>query len=125
MNLAIIGSRSFNDYDLAKKHILQIANTNQINLIISGGAKGADYIAEQFANEFNIPITIFKPDWNIGKHAGMLRNTTIIDHSTHVIAFWDMMSTGTKDSINKAKKANKELYIIDVNKKIYTDLTLF
>ena len=46
--------------------------------------------------------------------AGMKRNTYIIENSDLVIAFWDGKSTGTKDSINKAKLLNKEIIIIKI-----------
>ena len=59
-NLAIIGSRSFNNYTHARKEILNIIQNNKISItkIISGGASGADKIAEIFASKFNIPIEV-------------------------------------------------------------------
>lgn len=116
-NLAIIGSRSFNNFSFAKNEIIEILKENNIKLskIISGGASGADNIAEQFANKYNIPIEIIKPNWKLGKHAGILRNTEIIEKSDIIIAFWDQKSKGTLDSIKKAQKLNKPLYIVDIS----------
>ena len=116
INIAIIGSRTFNDYNFAKQEINNILNSKYIiENIISGGAKGADKIGELYAIEYSIPIEIIKPDWSIGRHAGILRNTEIIKKSNIVIAFWDGKSKGTKDSINKAKKQGKILHIIEIN----------
>ena len=116
-NLAIIGSRSFNNYSFAKKEILNIIQNNKISItkIISGGASGADKIAEMFASKFNIPIEVIVPNWNTGKQAGMIRNTDIIKKSDCVIAFWDGVSKGTLDSINKAKRLNKKLYVVKIS----------
>ena len=116
-NLAIIGSRNFNNYSYAKKHILNIIQKHgiSINKIISGGASGADKIAETFASKFNIPIEIIKADWSKGKSAGVIRNTDIIKKSEYVIAFWDKKSKGTLDSINKAKRLNRRLFIVDIS----------
>ncbi len=113
INLAIIGSRSFSDYELAKEFINQTVKENDLNIIkiISGGARGADSIGEYYAQEYNIPVQIFKPDWSIGKHAGMLRNTDIIKSSDCVIAFWDGQSNGTRDSINKANRFGKRVIV--------------
>ena len=61
MNVGIVGSRSFSDYKLFKE-IIKKLNLN-IDLIISGGARGADSLAKQYALENNIPIKIFYPDW--------------------------------------------------------------
>jgi predicted Rossmann fold nucleotide-binding protein DprA/Smf involved in DNA uptake len=113
MKLAVIGSRNFNDYEQLKKEINNLSFSKDINEIISGGARGADSLAEKYANEYRIKLTVFKPDWNIGKHAVFLRNTQIIESSDAVIAFWDGQSKGTLDSLNKAKKLNKIVVIIN------------
>lgn len=116
-NLAIIGSRTFNNYGYAKRSILDIIQKNKLSVtkIISGGADGADKIAEMFADQFNIPIDVILPDWSIGQRAGLIRNTEIIQKSDYVIAFWDGVSRGTLDSINKSKKANKKLFVIKIS----------
>ena len=116
-NLAIIGSRNFNNYTFAQKEILNIIKDNKIiiNKIISGGAVGADKIGEKFSEKFNIPIEIIKPDWSKGKQGGVIRNTDIINKSNYVIAFWDGQSKGTLDLINKAKKLNKKLFIVKID----------
>lgn len=115
MKIAIIGSRTFVDEQRGKERINKILTDNNIlvNEVISGGAKGADSIAEIFAKENNIPITIFKPDWSIGRHAGLLRNSQIIDECDVVIALWDGKSNGTKDSIKKAEKSGKKVFIVN------------
>jgi hypothetical protein len=116
-NLAIIGSRTFNNYSYAKKELLNIIQNNKISItkIISGGASGADKIAETFASKFNIPIEVILADWSKGKQSGVVRNTDIINKSDYVVAFWDGKSKGTLDSINKAKKLNKKLFVVNIS----------
>jgi hypothetical protein len=110
MKVAVIGSRGFNNYDLVKKTLSNI----EITLLVSGGADGADSLGEQYAIENNIETKIFLPDWEKNKRAaGMIRNTDIVNESEVVVAFWDGTSRGTLDSINKAKKLNKKLIIIN------------
>jgi hypothetical protein len=109
MKVAVIGSRSFNDYEKLKDTLSKI----NLSLIVSGGANGADKLGEQYANENNIPTKIFLPDWEKhGRVAGFLRNTDIINEAELVVAFWDQTSTGTKDSIEKAEKQGKKVIII-------------
>ena len=116
MNLAIIGSRAFNDYELLKKHI----DPTNIAAIVSGGARGADTLAEQFARENNLQMIVFKPDYAThGRAAPFIRNSAIIEASDAVIAFWDGSSAGTLDSIKKAKKMKKPVTVIE-----YTSNTL-
>ena len=84
--------------------------------IVSGGAKGADTLAEKFALENHLEMIVFKPDWKkFGKRAGFLRNTIIIENATIVFAFWDGKSNGTKDSIDKAEKLNKKVIVTIFN----------
>jgi predicted Rossmann fold nucleotide-binding protein DprA/Smf involved in DNA uptake len=42
MKLAIVGSRTFNDYEKLKNTILSLIDLQDIKQIISGGAKGVD-----------------------------------------------------------------------------------
>lgn len=114
MRIAIVGSRNFSDYHTARINLLSLINPDDI--IISGGARGADNIAEQFAKEFGNEIIIHKPDWNKhGNSAGMIRNSKIVEDCDYVIAFWDMKSNGTKDTIRKARNSNKQVITIDVS----------
>jgi len=109
MKVAVIGGRDFNDYEKVKQTLSNI----DITELISGGAKGADSLGEQYAKGKGIPTKIFLPDWNKhGKIAGFIRNTDIIKDADLVVAFWDQKSKGTKDSIDKAYKLNKKTLII-------------
>jgi hypothetical protein len=113
MKLAVVGSRTFNNYDLLKCKLDVIHEKKVITCIISGGAKGADSLAEKWSKENNIETLIFKPDWDkYGKRAGFLRNEDIIKNSDAVVAFWDGISHGTKNDIDLAKKYNKPCLIV-------------
>lgn len=120
MRLAIIGSRTFNDYSKLATIIqghFYYPHLNEffISEIISGGAKGADKLAEDYAENWSLKITVLKPDWNkYGKSAGFRRNQQIVDACDIVLAFWDGKSKGTQDSINKAKLAKKPTFIVYV-----------
>jgi predicted Rossmann fold nucleotide-binding protein DprA/Smf involved in DNA uptake len=112
VRLAIVGSRSITDYDLIESKIIDILlkyNLNPIS-IVSGGAKGIDTIAHKFALKYNIPIQVFKPDWQLGKHAGFLRNQTIVDNCDQAVIFWDGKSKGTLDTLKKLRKSEKPYY---------------
>jgi hypothetical protein len=117
MKLAIIGSRDFNDYDKVVHYVdfHFCIDSNRVDEIVSGGAKGADALGKKFANEFKLKYTEFPADWNKhGKSAGYIRNEQIIKHSDKVIAFWDGKSKGTMHSINLARKHKKDTIIIYV-----------
>jgi hypothetical protein len=114
MKLAIVGSRTFNDYELLEKSILDKFDLKNIDLIVSGGAVGADKLGEKFAEKHSIEPLILKPDWNkYGKRAGYERNKDIIKNCDTVIAFWNGESPGTKHSIDIAKASKKEVIIVN------------
>jgi|GEM_PF-5739896 len=54
MNIAIVGGRDFSDYTLLKESLLAYIDTHETpENIVSGGAKGADTLAAQFATEMD------------------------------------------------------------------------
>jgi len=120
MKLAIIGSRTFTDYaalDLAIKQFFCDATTDgyipRFTEIVSGGAAGADSLGAQWGCEWGIKVFEYLPEWEkYGKRAGFIRNQTIIDNSTHVLAFWDGVSKGTGNSLALAKKQKKNTVIV-------------
>ena len=116
VKLGIVGYRKFTDYKKFSKIVDEyIAEIGIPVLIVSGGAKGVDTMAEVYAKEHKIPTRIFLPDWDkYKKGAGLIRNTEIVKESTHVIAFPSKKSIGTIDSINKAVKYNKFLKVVEI-----------
>lgn len=113
MRIGIVGSRSFFNYDLLEEVITTTLKNDLSNtIIVSGGAKGADALAEIFADNYKLKKWIFKPDWEkYKKSAGFIRNSEIVDNSDIIFAFWDGKSKGTNHTINLAKKKNKEVII--------------
>jgi hypothetical protein len=108
MKIAVVGSRSFDDYSYLHYALLPF----KITEIVSGGAKGADSLAETYARTYAIPMKIFYPDWDkYGKSAGFRRNQQIVDYADIVVAFWDGESKGTKHSIDIAVKQNKQVIV--------------
>lgn len=109
MKTAVIGSRGFINYALLK----QTLDRYSISEIISGGAIGADQMAEQYALEKGIPTLIFKPDYTkFGKSAPLIRNKDIVDSAERVIAFWDGKSRGTAYTISYAQKQGKKVDVM-------------
>lgn len=113
MKLAVVGSRSFSDYDLLKEKLDKIHSRKTVRLVVSGGAAGADRLAEKWAGENGIEVKVFFPDWQkYGKRAGFLRNEQIIESADVVIAFWDGHSRGTQHSINLAKNRDIPVHVV-------------
>ena len=113
MNLAIVGSRNFTDYPLFCQLLEDAIQDIKVHTVISGGARGVDTMAEQWANDNKRRFVVHLPQWNrYGKSAGPIRNRKIIQDSDQVIAFWDGESRGTQSSIQIAKRLSKPCHII-------------
>lgn len=118
MRLAVVGSRGFDDYEYLAELLDTIHVFSSVTLVVSGGADGADSLAERWAKENNIETLIIKPDWEqYGKRAGYVRNIEIWDNSDEGIAFWDGQSKGTAHSFEIAKKQEKKIYICEYLKR--------
>ena len=116
-HVAVVGSRSRTDKEYIHKKLDELHSEKPIELIVSGGARGVDLIAEEWADLNKIPKKIFIPDWDkYGKKAGFLRNIEIVNHADVVYSFWDGESRGTLSSMNLAKKNNKKL-IVDIDER--------
>lgn len=99
MKVAIIGSRNLG--------VIGLENflPENVTEIVSGGAKGVDTCAREYAQSHNIPLKEFLPDYSrFGRSALLKRNLEIIAYADLVIAFWDGASHGTKYVIDNCKK---------------------
>ena len=114
MKVGIIGSRGFNNYELVDEVMNE--HIDKVEVIVSGGAKGADTIGELWAKQNNKNLLIFKPEWGkFGKRAGFIRNQDIVKNSDLVLAFWDGQSKGTKNSIDLCEKFGIPVKVIYYN----------
>lgn len=116
LRVAIIGSRDFPAPHLVGRAVavlVQLLGTEW--LLVSGGARGPDRIAEKRYRALGLKPLIIKPDWSQGRGAGFDRNTDIVAQADIVIAFWDGSSTGTWDSIQKAKRMRREVVVIGLD----------
>ncbi len=101
MRVAVIGSRG-----------LRIGNLGdylpkETTEIVSGGAKGIDACAREYAQRQGLKLTEFLPEYDrYGRAAPLKRNITIIEKADLVLAFWDGSSRGTKYVIDNCKKRN-------------------
>lgn len=109
MKLLIAGSRNITDFDLTE-HIPQ-----ETTLIICGGAKGIDQIAEQYADQHRISKLVLRPEYaRYGRSAPLKRNETMVNMADHILIVWDGCSRGTKYTAEYARKAGKSLTVISL-----------
>lgn len=109
VTVAVIGSRSFADARLMR----EVLEGLPIGRIVSGGARGADALAAEYAKARGIPLEEIRPDFRQHRAgAPMRRNWEIVQRADVLVAFWDGASKGTAATIVMARRAGKVVHAI-------------
>ncbi len=107
MKVAVIGSRNL------KVNNLEDFLPKDCTEIVSGGARGVDSSAAEYAKAHGIKLTEFLPQYSTyGRGAPIVRNKQIADYADCVLAFWNGSSAGTRSVICYCKKTGKQCKII-------------
>jgi len=115
-NLGVVGSRTFID-DEFMNFVLNVLRPSRV---ITGGATGADTLAELWAKHSGVPCEVHYPDlirwpWNRFKGKAYLeRNDIIATSCDALVAFVpsNRDSTGTMYTVGKAVGLNKEVLLL-------------
>ncbi len=126
LRVIIAGSRDFDDFlklidsctDILSKITEHHNDLNKIR-VVSGAARGADQLGEQYAKVREYELSRFPADWDgLGKRAGYVRNAEMAKYAMEdgnygvLIAFWDGKSKGTKHMIDLAEKNGLDVHIV-------------
>ena len=107
MKILIAGSRDIDNFDL------EAYIPKEVTLIISGGAKGVDTLAEKYADKHKLSKLILRPNYaRYGKAAPILRNREMVDLADKVIIVWNGTSRGTNQTLDYAKSTEKDVSLI-------------
>lgn len=113
IKLGSVGSRDFLDRLCVYAMLELIYNIFDVEVLISGGALGADTLSVDFAKFNQYEFTEFLADWETyGYHAGKIRNGYIVDNSDIIVAFWDCKSGGTANTIEQAIYHKKQYIVV-------------
>lgn len=106
----VTGSRKWFDYDVIAKAL----ETAKPDLVVHGGATGADKIAEGWAKDHCIPVLLYTADWKqYGKSAGPRRNAQMVsNHPTAIVLAFPMRgSLGTWSCVRIAKACGMKVIV--------------
>lgn len=104
MLVLVCGSRTWTDADAIERRLTALPATATV---LHGHARtGADAIADKAARRLGLEVIRYPADWaTFGRRAGIVRNRLMLGlNPALVIAFWDGTSTGTKDTIEEARR---------------------
>lgn len=114
----VVGSRGFDNYPLLKTELDKLLVNHHSVTIVSGCAKGADTLAEQYANEKGYDFIGFPANWKqYGRSAGIKRNEQMQQYIAQFenrccVAFWDGASKGTQSNFEMAKRFGNPLKVV-------------
>ena len=115
----VADGRDFADYAYLKEKLDEVfASLGDLDShpieIISGMAKGADTLGIRYAEEHKLTMVLSPANWKkYHRMAGILRNMNMLVTATHLVAFWDGKSHGTKHMIEIAKAKGIPVWIFD------------
>jgi hypothetical protein len=82
------------------------------SVVLSGRARGADTLGEQWAADNGIPCEHFTAYWEFaGRRAGYARNERMAASAEALIALWDNNSPGTGHMIDIANRRGLRVYV--------------
>lgn len=85
--------------------------------VVCGEAIGPDTQGRLWAEARGIKVKSFPALWDtLGKRAGFVRNVEMAEYGTHLIAFWDGVSNGTKHMIETAIERGLVVKVINLLK---------
>jgi hypothetical protein len=119
MRVLICGARDYEDKHLMFSMLDEFHADHDFDVVIEGGARGADSFAAEWAILRHIPILEFRADWEqYGRSAGPIRNREMLvkGFPQIVIAFPKTVlshSKGTKNMVEQAKKAGITTIVVE------------
>lgn len=113
MRVLVCGGRKYNDRERVNAVLTKLHAEVGIDFLIEGGAPGADRLAAEWANEWNVPSGRYEADWEAhGNFAGPMRNRRMLEEGKPDIVVAFPGNRGTADMCRKARKAGVEVYEI-------------
>lgn len=118
IRVIVAGGRDFTDqarmYEVLNEYSTAVFGSDYALSIVSGGARGADRMAEAWATAAGVPCIVMPANWKAhGKGAGHKRNREMAEVGDHLIAFWDGKSAGTRNMIDTARALGLTVQIVE------------
>ncbi len=112
MRVIIAGTRTCDKESIVEAAIRNSGVRNEITVVVTGGCRGVDTIAEEWARRNNIPCKVIYPNWELyGVSAGPKRNKQMVKEADALIAVWDGKSKGTQNIIEIARRFLLKVYV--------------
>jgi hypothetical protein len=120
--IIVTGSRNWPDHRVVRDTLDYVKHWQGDFLLIHGGCPtGADFMAENWAEDRGIQTEIYRAEWaRLGKAAGPLRNTEMVRAGADYCIGFPLVgarSVGTLDCLRKAMRAKIQTWAIGIDGK--------
>lgn len=110
MRVLVCGGRNYDDQARVNAVLDKLHTEAGIDLVIQGGARGADRHAATWCLLARVPGQTFEADWeNQGTFAGPARNRRMLAEGRPDLVIAFPGGRGTADMVKKARKAGVEV----------------
>lgn len=110
MRVLVCGGRDFDDFESVNEELTWLAGEHRLDVIIHGGARGADTLAGEWAQLCRVPVEVYLADWKKhGRAAGPMRNQRMIEEGQPDLVMAFPGGAGTTDMVLRAKAAGIEV----------------
>lgn len=110
MRVLVCGGRNYDDVDRVGVVLNKLHDAKGIDVIMQGGARGADEIAAAWGSFNGVPVDTYEADWeNQGSFAGPARNKRMLDEGKPDLVIAFPGGKGTANMIRQARKAGVEV----------------
>ena len=111
LRVIVAGSRRITSYEAVARALDN--SPFSITVLLSGGSKGVDTLAEAWARKQGIPIERFPLNWKLyRKSAPLIRNCEMAKDADAFLALWDGYSSGTVGMIYAALHYHLHLHVV-------------
>src|SRR5215472_6858890 len=112
IRVLVCGGRDFDDRAALETALDRLHAQRRFTLLIAGGARGADTMAEQWARDRGIRTRIYMARWNIyGRAAGPIRNARMLRKGRPDLVVAFPGGKGTAGMVALARDAGVEVVV--------------
>lgn len=110
MRVLVCGGRNFEDREALNEVLKRLHQERRFAMVIAGGARGADTMAEWWAKATGLPCDVYQADWTgLGRKAGPIRNQRMLDEGKPDLVVAFPGGRGTADMVRRGKEAGVEV----------------
>lgn len=106
----VCGGRDFGDLRLLRETLDLVHVLFDVSCVIAGRARGADTLAERWADLRGISVDAYPADWSTGRGAGHARNQRMLSEGKPDLVVAFAGGRGTADMIRRSRAAGVPVY---------------